>query len=145
MAGEVGGGEWAASFASAAAVTTVGSMMTRVMAVSALASFLAFSNAHAEPQKVLGFGTARCVWWTGERDHPVQTGAFTAQQWGDTQWIFGYLSALGYPGPTDASGELTADAAIETWIDKYCRLYPDATLAEAAEAYYVAHRREFRK
>ena len=93
--------------------------------------------ANGAGSNTIGAGTASCGTWIEARRERISVGA--------EQWIFGFLSGVGFMGIGDArrinplSG--VDGKAVLAWIDNYCRAHPADNITTAGIAFMVAHPR----
>src|ERR1700741_2441436 len=98
---------------------------------------MALVEAPSHAATVIGAGVDPCARWTADT-----ATSSSPQALQDEQWVLGNLSAVGQHGTLGADPLKGANAAAAwTWIDNYCRTHPTAHIADAAEAFSVAHRR----
>jgi hypothetical protein len=100
-----------------------------------LAGVLMTGAGEARAYNLMGNGIVSCGTWTVDRQHDR---AATLEQ-----WVFGFLSGIGYWGAAQASNPLNGMDAegVFVWIDNYCRTHPISQLVEAAGAFNAAHPR----
>ena len=107
------------------------------LAVLGIVAALSLWPPQASAFKLIGAGTDACATWTADRRTPDGKAALQ-----DAQWVVGYLSGIGYEGPSDVDPLNGVDAeAVWTWIDNYCRAHPMDEIRAAAEAFFHAHPR----
>jgi hypothetical protein len=81
------------------------------------------AGVEAREAKMLGAGIFSCGRWSaGDSD----------RKWGDREWVLGFLSARNIDGPEFL--EQTNAAAVDEWMDNYCRLHPLDHIYAAADA-----------
>lgn len=104
----------------------------RFLLPAALAVALMTSNATAEGFTIIGIGLDSCGSWTAARRD--------RHDLGPGQWIFGYLSGMGWVAVhgVDPLNGLDGQAVL-AWIDNYCRDHPLGDIASAGNAFAIVH------
>nr|WP_294545446.1 hypothetical protein [uncultured Rhodopila sp.] len=83
---------------------------------------------------VIGAGNSSCGTWTAERQK--------AYSQGYSQWVWGFLSGIGYAGKGEFDPLHNMDGkGVAGWIDNYCRDHPIEDISAAAIAFFTAHPR----
>lgn len=108
----------------------------RWIVVGCLVTSIGFGGAgNAYAYRSIGSGNSSCGTWTAEQQQPDSVLAIM-----DVQWIFGFLSGVGWVAPSgvDPLGGLDGYAVTE-WIDNYCRAHPLDNMIKAAAEFVYAH------
>lgn len=85
---------------------------------------LAAAAAHAAPLKVLGLDDMSCAGWIRSRSEPEPQLPYI-------HWVRGFLSGHNYAlQATQVS--VVSSGTVAAYLDRYCRLKPDGSIAEAA-------------
>jgi hypothetical protein len=79
---------------------------------------------------MIGLGNASCGKWIEVRCDRRDL-AFE-------QWVLGFLSGAAWKGPQDPLHEV-GTAAVDAWMDNYCRAHPLEAIVDAAEAFVHEH------
>jgi hypothetical protein len=106
--------------------------MMRFLLSAVLAAALMTDLAEAEFDAI-GLGTLSCGRWTTERQDRK---AFALEQ-----WIFGFLSGVGFVGAPSETNPLNGtDAyAVLAWMDNYCRAHPLDRIMAAGGKFVLEH------
>jgi hypothetical protein len=98
--------------------------------LAALAVGLMTGSTDAGAFTEMGAGLSSCAtWMVARRD-------FQASD--DQQWVFGFLSGIGWIGTYDPLNRLDHEA-VSVWIDGYCREHILETIFDAGVALVRAH------
>ena len=109
-------------------IPTMLKVLILVLAFAAVTTFTATSPSFG--YWLLGPDRMSCGSWLAERHKNVALEA----------WVLGFLSGIGYIGPSDPLRGLDRNA-VAYWIDNYCRANPIARIEDAAAALSLAHPR----
>jgi hypothetical protein len=105
-------------------------MMLRLLLPAAFT--LMVGSAEAGSASLMGAGLAPCGKWTEERRHSP------AHEY--INWIFGFLSGVGYAGPSEVDPLRGVDSpGLKAWVDNYCRAHPLERIVDAAKTFTLAH------
>jgi hypothetical protein len=94
-----------------------GRCIMRFLPPVALAVGLMAGSADARTYGALGVGHASCGSWTEARQHGGRQSQMIEQ------WIFGFLSGVGYQGPANPLNDVDA-ATVLAWIDNLLQHSP---------------------
>ena len=108
--------------------------MLRLLAVSIIVAPVTL--AAQEPVRVLGLGGQSCGAWVTNSPTKNPSGIGLLYE----QWVAGFLSGVIYSQPDGSEPIATMGAAaVDQWMDDYCKSSPQAKLAEAAIAFVRQH------
>ncbi len=88
------------------------------------AATLVFADVVAAPVKLLGLDDMSCTAWMNSRTDPEQQVPYI-------QWVRGFLSGHNYASQAKQVSAVS-NGTISMYIDRYCKLKPMSTVAEAA-------------
>jgi hypothetical protein len=107
--------------------------------LAALAVVLFTGSARAQPiYHAIGAGVAAsCGTWTANRADRRKEPDWLHE----VSWVLGFLSGAGYMGTREGFDPLRGvdAAAVQAWLDNYCRVHPLENLADAAGAFIREH------